>query len=77
MNNFQFFRFTGWCAYISAAMVVLGLIAFMVFWALFSQTGTDNIWGPINDSTSVVLGLANIIVLIALHRLYRRVAQTV
>lgn len=58
-------------------MVVLGLIAFMLFWTLFSQSGTDNIWGPINDLTSVVLALANIVVLIALHRLYRHVAPTV
>ena len=77
MSNTSFYRFAGWCAYLSAAMVVLGLIAFMLFWSTFSQTGTDNIWGPINDATSVILALANIVVLIALHRLYRRVAPTV
>ena len=77
MSNTSFFRCAGWCAYISAAMVVLGLIAFMLFWSLFSQFGTDNIWGPINDATSVVLAFANIVLLIALHRLYRRVAPTV
>ncbi|MBI5564972.1 MAG: hypothetical protein HY870_08760 [Chloroflexi bacterium] len=71
MSNTSFFRFAGWCAYLSAAMVVLGLIAFMLFWSLFSQAGPDNIWGPINDLTSVILALANIALLIALHRLYR------
>jgi hypothetical protein len=77
MSNTSFFRFAGWCAYVSAAMVVSGLIAFMLFWSLFSQTGIDNIWGPINDATSVVLAFANIVLLIALHRLYRHSAPTV
>lgn len=76
MNNTTFFRFASGCAYLSAAMVVLGLIAFMLFWSQFSQTGVDNIWGPINDATSVILALANIVLLIALHRLYHNVAPT-
>ena len=72
MNDSRLFRFAGWCAYISAAMTVLGVVTLMVFFALIPQYGVSNVWGPINDSTSVIGALAGIVVLYALHRLHRR-----
>ena len=75
MDDSRFIRFAGWCAYLSAAMTVLGLVTLMIFFALISQQGIGNIWGPINDATSVILALTNIVLLVALHRLYRSVAS--
>ena len=76
-NNTAFFRLAGWCAYLSAAMTVLGLVTFILFLSLMQSQGAGNSWGPINDLTSVIGALANIVILIAMYRLFRQTAPAV
>jgi len=61
-------RFVTWCAFISAAMTIIGVVTLFVFFALGQP------WGTINDLTSITLALSGIPVVLTLYRLYRTYA---
>lgn len=71
VTPFDFSRFAGWSAYLSAVATILGVATLFAFFALGEPFGT------MNDILSVVIALTMIVNLLELHRLHRLIAPVV
>ena len=71
MELFQSNRFAGWSAYLSAAATIIGFVTLILFFSVGQPFGT------INDISSIVIALAILPVLVALHKLHHTFAPVV
>lgn len=60
-------QIAGWCAYVSAGALVIGMVTLVTFFIVGDP------FGIMNDIASVVIALSSIPVLLALHQLHRPV----
>ncbi|TAK14435.1 MAG: hypothetical protein EPO32_01830 [Anaerolineae bacterium] len=67
MPSSKFLRTASWAAYLTAAATIISLISLIVFFSLIPTLGTENIFGPINDFTSIVLAFLGAFVAYALY----------
>ncbi|NOH01433.1 MAG: hypothetical protein HND47_05375 [Chloroflexi bacterium] len=67
MSNSNLFRLAGWSAYLSAVATILGAVTLVIFFSVGDP------FGKINDVSSIVIALASIPMLLALHKLHRNV----
>jgi hypothetical protein len=65
MGLFQSDRFAGWSAYLGAAATIIGFVTLILFFSVGQPFGT------INDVSSIVIALATLPVLFALHKHHR------
>lgn len=67
MNEATLFRLAGWSAYLNAALYIIILITLILLFTL------GGIWGPINDSVSVIWALSFIPLAVFFYQLHRSV----
>lgn len=67
MNETMLFRLAGWSAYLNAALYIIILITLVLLFTL------GGIWGPINDSASVIWALSFIPIALVFYQLHRTV----
>lgn len=65
MENNSLFNLAGWCGYIAAGATILGFITIIIFFMVGDP------FGIMNDISSVVIALAGIPILLAMHQLHR------
>jgi hypothetical protein len=70
-------RLAGWSIILSAAMLLVSIVTLMIFFSLIPTQGTGNVFGPINDVTSIMAALLMVPMLWALKRICGHVAPTV
>ena len=71
MELFQSNRFAGWSAYLSAAATIIGFVTLILFFSVGQPFGT------INDVSSIIIALAILPVLFALHKFHYTFAPVV